>query len=459
MSKERRLPISIKELLAAREPRPNVLVQGWVRTRRDSRDFSFLEINDGSILGNLQVVVAANSKGYSALKEARLGAAVSVYGDLKESLGQGQKWELGASELVIVGQSDSDYPLQKKRHTDEYLREIAHLRPRTNKYGAAFRLRSEAALAIHDFFRAKGFFYVHAPIITGSDAEGAGEMFQVTTLKEFSDPAFKNDFFGHYAALTVSGQLEAELLALALGKVYTFAPAFRAENSNTARHAAEFWMVEPEMAFADLAADMELAESLVKTVAKEVIERRAQDVGLFNQFVEPGLEARLRVLIEADYPKVQYREAIKILTKANKRFEFSPTFGADLATEHEKFLAEEYFLGPVFVYDYPKTLKPFYMRLNDDQETVAAMDLLVPKAGELIGGSQREERLDVLTARLTELGLKADSYWWYLDSRRWGSAPHAGFGLGFERLIMTLTGIANIRDAIPFPRTPKTLAF
>ncbi|MDR1608208.1 MAG: asparagine--tRNA ligase [Deltaproteobacteria bacterium] len=453
------LRVRIKELLLAESPRPGVLVMGWVRTRRDSRDFSFIEINDGSCLANLQVIVTDKAFGADLVKDLATGAAVAISGDLSPSQGQGQKWELVASRLDLVGPSGSDYPLQKKRHTDEYLREMAHLRPRTNKYGAMLRLRSLVAWAIHAFFREKGFFWVHTPIITGSDAEGAGEMFQVTTLKDpAQDPTLKTDFFGQYAALTVSGQLEAELLALALDRVYVFGPAFRAENSNTARHAAEFWMIEPEAAFFDLADDMDLAEALIKSVVNVALSQGAEDLALFDKFVEPGLLARLQVLLKDQYPRVKYKEAIGLLAASQKNFEFPPAYGVDLATEHERFLCEEYFKGPVIVYDYPLSIKPFYMRLNDD-ETVAAMDLLVPKVGELVGGSQREERLEVLKARMKSLGMSEEPYWWYLDSRRWGSVPHAGFGLGFERLIMLLTGIANIRDAIPFPRTPKSLAF
>ncbi|MDR2141307.1 MAG: asparagine--tRNA ligase [Deltaproteobacteria bacterium] len=459
MTQASRPRVRIKELLLAASPQAEVFIQGWVRTRRDSRDLSFLELNDGSCLANLQVVVP-QAAGLEMVKDLTTGAAVAVFGDLVPSQGQGQKWELLAQRLTLVGPSGPDYPLQKKRHTDEYLREMAHLRPRTNKFGAIARLRGECSFAIHQFFHDRGFVYVHTPIITGSDCEGAGEMFQVTTLKDpASDPTYKTDFFGQYAALTVSGQLEAELLALALGRVYTFGPAFRAENSNTTRHAAEFWMIEPEVAFADLRDDMDLAEALIKSVVGFALRDCAEDLALFDKFVEPGLLARLRVLVESEYPRLPYAEAIRILAASGRKFEFPPVFGADLATEHERFLCEERFQGPVIVYDYPKTIKPFYMRLNDDGQTVAAMDLLVPKVGELVGGSQREERLDVLLERMKELGLSEDPYWWYLDSRRWGSTPHAGFGLGFERFLMTLTGIANIRDAIPFPRTPKSLAF
>jgi asparaginyl-tRNA synthetase len=352
----------------------------------------------------------------------------------------------------VVGPSGPDYPLQKKRHTDEFLREIAHLRPRGNKYGAVNRLRSESAWAVHDFFRSRGFFYVHTPIITGSDAEGAGEMFRVT-VREGGD-----GFFGRPASLTVSGQLEAETLALALDRVYTFGPTFRAENSNTARHAAEFWMIEPEAAFFDLADDMDLAEALVKHLVRHALDNCPDDLGLMDRFVEPGLLARLEVLAGAPYARMTHEAAVTALAASGREFAIPPAQGADLATEHERALCE-IAGGPVIVHDYPAAIKPFYMRLSDDRLTVAAMDLLVPRVGELIGGSQREERLEVLEGRMAELGLDPKDYWWYLDTRRWGSAPHAGFGLGFERLLMALTGVANIRDALPFPRTPGSLQF
>ncbi|MDR1085174.1 MAG: asparagine--tRNA ligase [Deltaproteobacteria bacterium] len=450
---------SVKELLSSSSSLPQVTVRGWIRTKRDSRDFSFLELNDGSCLANLQVVVQSTAKGYDLIKDITTGSAVAVEGDLVESQGRGQAWDLKAKNLVLTGPAGADYPLQKKRQTDEYLREMAHVRARTNKYGAMFRIRSECAWAVHRFFREKGFFYVHTPIITGSDAEGAGEMFRVTTLKEGGGTSFKDDFFGQYAALTVSGQLEAELLAHALGRVYTFGPAFRAENSNTARHAAEFWMIEPEAAFFDLSDDMSLAQNLIQSVVRFALNECAEDLALFDRFIEQGLLDRLNGLLYSDYPRIPYAEAIRILTDSGRKFEFSPFWGADLATEHERFLCEEHFKSPVIVFDYPKTIKPFYMRLNDDGQTVAAMDLLVPKVGELVGGSQREERTEVLLSRMAELGLKTEPYWWYLDSRRWGSTPHAGFGLGFERFLMMLTGVSNIRDVIPFPRTPKNLAF
>jgi len=436
-----------------------VTVGGWVRTRRDAKGFSFLEINDGSCLANLQVVADQSLPSYGAVKNAATGAAVEIKGLVTPSRGGGQKWELQAQEIALIGPADPEtYPLQKKRHSDEFLRDIAHLRARTNKFGAIFRLRSHFSRAVHDFFHQNGFFHVHTPIITGSDCEGAGELFRVTTLPP--GPAkLEDDFFGKEAGLTVSGQLEAEMLALALGKVYTFGPTFRAENSNTPRHAAEFWMIEPEMAFADLADNMDLAENLVRHVVKFALSETKDDLSLFDRFVEPGLFGRLENLLADSYARVPYTEAIDILKSSKKKFEYEPAWGADLQTEHERHLCEEHFKKPVIVYDYPAGIKPFYMRLSDDGRTVAAMDLLVPKVGELVGGSQREERLDVLTGRMEQMGLSLDNYWWYLDSRRFGSVPHAGFGLGFERLLMLLTGVSNIRDVIPFPRTPKNLEF
>jgi asparaginyl-tRNA synthetase len=434
-----------------------VLVQGWVRTRRDAKGVSFVEVNDGSCLSNLQLVIEEGSGPFALAKELATGAAVGAVGRLVESRGQGQRWELAVGEVAVIGPSGPDYPLQKKRHTDEFLREIAHLRPRGNKAGAVLRLRSESAWAIHDFFRQRGFFYVHTPIITGSDAEGAGEMFRVTT-REGQEAGGPSDFFGKPAALTVSGQLEAEALALALDRVYTFGPTFRAENSNTARHAAEFWMIEPEAAFFDLADNMDLAEALVRSVARQVLEGSAEDLGLLDRFVEKGLLGRLEALAGGPYARVAHQAAVEELLRSGREFALAPAQGADLATEHERALCE-IVGGPVIVYDYPAAIKPFYMRVNDDGRTVAAMDLLVPRVGELIGGSQREERLSVLSRRLAQLGLDPKDYWWYLDTRRWGTAPHSGFGLGFERLLMTLTGVANIRDVIPFPRTPGSLEF
>ena len=449
----------IAKLLAGQEAENSeVEVCGWVRTRRDAKGFSFLELNDGSSLANLQVVAEETLSDYEAVRKANTGAAVAVRGLLTASPGSGQKWELKATGLRLLGEADPEtYPLQKKRHSDEFLREIAHLRPRTNKFGAVFRLRSRAAWAVHDFFRERGFFHVHTPIITGCDCEGAGEMFRVTTLAG-SGPA-ADDFFGREAALTVSGQLEAELMALALGRVYTFGPTFRAENSNTPRHVAEFWMIEPEMAFAGLPENMDLAESLIKYVVENALSQGRDDLALFDRFVEPGLFARLENLLADNYVRLPYGEAIDLLKSSGQKFEYKPIWGADLQTEHERHLCETHFKKPVIVYDYPLSLKPFYMRLNDDGRTVAAMDLLVPKVGELVGGSQREERLDILSGRMETLGLDPDAYWWYLDTRRFGSVPHAGFGLGFERLLLLLTGLGNIRDVIPFPRTPKNLEF
>ncbi len=454
------MKVMVTDVLAGRVPEGGeILARGWVRTRRDAKGFSFLEINDGSCLANLQVVADEALPTFAAVREAHTGAALAVRGRVVTSPGGGQKWELRAEEVTLLGPADPEtYPLQKKRHSDEFLREIAHLRARTNKFGALFRLRSHCARAVHEFFHQRGFFYVHTPIITGSDCEGAGELFRVTTLPPGSQK-FEEDFFGREAGLTVSGQLEGEMLALALGRVYTFGPTFRAENSNTPRHAAEFWMIEPEMAFADLADNMELAESLIKHVVNFALTEARDDLALFDRFVEPGLFDRLANLTAEAYERLPYGQAIDILRNSKRKFEFEPVWGMDLQTEHERHLCEVHFKKPVIVHDYPATIKPFYMRLSDDGRTVAAMDLLVPKVGELVGGSQREERLDVLTRRMDELGMDQKNYWWYLDSRRFGSAPHAGFGLGFERLLMMLTGAANIRDVIPFPRTPKNLEF
>jgi len=460
----------IRDALDASGPRDSILVCGWVRTRRDAKGLSFLELNDGSTLANIQVIVDEGTPAHAALEPINTGASVAVRGALIDSPGKGQKWEIRATELLLYGAADPEtFPLQKKRHSDEFLRTIAHLRPRTNKFGAMFRIRSEAAFAVHEYFRENGFFHVHTPILTSSDAEGAGEMFRVTTLPVSGPPLpkgakvlenpFEEDFFGRECNLTVSGQLEAENMALALGKVYTFGPTFRAENSNTPRHCAEFWMIEPEMAFADLLSNMDLAEDLTRVVVRRVLERCPEDIDLFNRFVDTNLLARLNKLVNEPFARVSYTEAVEILQKSGKVFEFSAFFGTDLQTEHERYLAEEHFGKPVIVYDYPKTIKAFYMRLNDDEKTVAAMDLLVPRIGELVGGSQREDRLEMLEKRIRELGHDMSLYWWYLDLRRFGSAPHAGFGLGFERLLMLLTGVTNIRDVIPFPRTPKNLEF
>jgi asparaginyl-tRNA synthetase len=443
-----------------------ILVKGWVRTRRDAKGVSFLEVNDGSSLNNLQVVIDESALVDGSLTGVSTGAAVEVEGALVESPGKGQRWEAQATHVRLLGAADPEtYALQKKRHTDEFLRSIAHLRPRTNKYGALFRIRSESAFAVHSFFRNRGFYYLHTPIITGSDCEGAGAMFRVTTVspvvRESAQSAniYADDFFGKEAYLTVSGQLEAELFACALGNVYTFGPTFRAEDSNTPRHAAEFWMIEPEMAFADLEDNMDLAEALVKSLVVHVMEHCAGDLELFGRFIDQDLMRNLEVIAKAAYVRLPYTEAIEILQRSGKAFEFPITYGADLQTEHERYLTEESFKKPVIVYNYPKEIKPFYMRVNDDDRTVAAMDLLVPRVGELVGGSQREERLERLERRMQESGMNREDYWWYLDIRRFGTVPHAGFGLGFERFLMTVTGVANIRDVIPFPRTPKHLEF
>ena len=456
----------IAKLLVAQEPAEQVLIKGWVKTRRDAKDFSFVEINDGSCLKNMQVIANQNLSNYEDVKKLTTGSSVAVKGALVESQGGNQKYEIVADEIKVYDIAPEEFPLQKKRHTDEYLRTIAHLRPRTNKYGAAFRVRSELSYAIHKFFNERGFRYVHTPIITGSDCEGAGEMFQVTTLDLNNPPRTKEgkidyaqDFFGKEAHLTVSGQLNGEMYALALGDIYTFGPTFRAENSNTPRHAAEFWMIEPEMAFADIYDDMDLAEDMVRFCISHVMENCREDIEFFNKFVDNTLIDTLNNIIENGFARITYTEAIEIMQKSGKKFDYKPEYGIDMQTEHERFLAEEHFKRPVIVRDYPKEIKAFYMRLNDDGKTVAAMDVLVPRIGELIGGSQREERYDVLVAKIKECGMRIEDYEWYLDSRRFGSVPHAGFGLGFERMMMLVTGIANIRDVLPFPRTPKSINF
>jgi asparaginyl-tRNA synthetase len=442
-----------------------VLIKGWVRTRRDSKGFSFIEVNDGSSLKNIQVVADEKLSNYEDIKKLTTGSALAVSGHLVESKGGGQKWEIQADGVEVIQLAPEDYPLQKKRHTDEFLRSIAHLRPRTNKYGAAFRIRSEMAYGIHKFFRDRGFRYLHSPILTGSDCEGAGELFRVTTLDMNNPPTkegkadYLKDFFGKEANLTVSGQLSAEMFALALGDVYTFGPTFRAENSNTRRHAAEFWMVEPEMAFCDLDGNMDLGEALIRELTTYAMDECTEDLELFAKWVDKTLMATLENIAQSDYVRLPYREAVEILNKSGRKFEYPVGFGNDLQTEHERYLTEKHFKKPVIVYDYPKTIKPFYMRVNDDDETVAAMDVLVPRIGEIIGGSQREERLEVLEARIDEMKMDKDPLWWYLDARRYGSVPHSGFGLGFERFLMMVTGIRNIRDVIPFPRTPSNIEF
>ncbi|MCG6973929.1 MAG: asparagine--tRNA ligase [Desulfobacterales bacterium] len=455
----------IFNLLQSDQPIDHVLIKGWVRTRRDSKNFSFLEINDGSCLKNIQIVADNALTNYDDITRLSTGSAVAVSGKLIESKGSGQKWEIVAKRLEIISIAPETFPLQKKRHTDEYLRTIAHLRPRTNKYGAAFRIRSELSFAIHKFFRDRGFKYIHSPIITGSDCEGAGELFRVTTLPMDHPPLldgktdYTKDFFGKEANLTVSGQLSAEMFALALGDVYTFGPTFRAENSNTSRHVAEFWMVEPEMAFCDLKGNMDLGEEIIKFLTGFILDACIEDIELFAKYVDKQLITTLNHVAEAEFKRISYTTAVEILKQSGKTFEFEIDFGKDLQTEHERYLTEAHFKKPVIVFDYPKTLKPFYMRLNNDQKTVAAMDVLVPRIGEIIGGSQREERLDVLENRMDEMKMPKQNYWWYLDSRRFGSVEHSGFGLGFERLLMLVTGITNIRDVIPFPRTPNSIEF
>ena len=450
----------IVSLLEADQPIEKVLVKGWVRTRRDAKDFSFIELNDGSSLKNIQIIANNNLSNYEEVKKITTGSSLAVTGALVESKGGNQKYEIVAGEIEIYSLAPDDFPLQKKKHTDEYLRTIAHLRPRTNKYGAAFRVRSELSFAIHKFFNDRGFRYVHTPIITGSDCEGAGEMFQVTTLDLNNVPKlpdgsvdYSKDFFGKAAHLTVSGQLNGEMYALGLGDIYTFGPTFRAENSNTTRHAAEFWMIEPEICFADLKDDMILAESMLKYVIRYVLENAPEEMAFFNQFVDKGLIERLQHVVNSDFGHVTYTEAIKILEKHNDEFDYKVFWGCDLQTEHERYLTEKEFKRPVFVTDYPKEIKAFYMKLNEDGKTVAAMDCLVPGIGEIIGGSQREDNLEILEKRMEELGLNKEDYQFYLDLRRYGSARHAGFGLGFERCVMYITGMGNIRDVIPFPRT------
>ncbi len=455
----------IIQLLKRDTPADELLVKGWVRTRRGSKDFSFLEINDGSCLKNIQVIADKELNNYSEIEKLTTGSAVSVMGKLMASPGKGQTWEIHANKIDIVSLAPESFPLQKKRHTDEYLRSIAHLRSRTNKYGAAFRIRSELSFAIHSFFRERSFKYIHTPILTGSDCEGAGELFKVTTLDLDNIPMsdgnvdYEKDFFGKEANLTVSGQLSAEMFALSLGDVYTFGPTFRAENSNTPRHVAEFWMIEPEMAFCDISENMTMAETMLKFLIQHIMDNCKEDLNLFAKFVDKNLMATLNNIVSSNFKRLQYEEAVEILKESGNKFEYPIEYGNDLQTEHERYLTENHFKKPVIVYNYPKTIKPFYMRINDDGKTVAAMDVIVPRIGEIIGGSQREERLEILEKRMDEMNLPKDNYWWYLDSRRFGSVPHSGFGLGFERLLMLVTGISNIRDVIPFPRTPKSIEF
>ncbi|MEB3828010.1 asparagine--tRNA ligase [Phormidium sp. CCY1219] len=458
----------IAEILRSGQPDESIMVQGWIRTKRELKEFAFMEVNDGSSMANLQVVLDKDLPEYeNVLKQSNTGASVQVSGVLVESPAKGQRIELKASEIKVFGDSDPEtYPLQKKRHSFEFLRAIGHLRGRTNTLGAVFRVRNAVANAIHQFFQERGFLWVHTPIITASDCEGAGEMLAVTSLNlkdvprlDSDDVDYSQDFFGKPAYLTVSGQLEAEVMAMAFSNVYTFGPTFRAENSNTSRHLAEFWMVEPEMAFCDLTGDMDLAEAFLKYVFKSVLENCPEDMEFFNKRIDKTVLETADNIINNQFERISYTKAVELLEKSNKKFEFPVEWGLDLQSEHERYLAEKYFKKPVIVTDYPIGIKAFYMRLNDDEKTVAAMDILAPKIGEIVGGSQREERLDVLERRIKAQGLDIDNYWWYMDLRRYGTVEHAGFGLGFERLVQFMTGMANIRDVIPFPRAPLTIEF
>ncbi|MBD2509142.1 asparagine--tRNA ligase [Nostoc muscorum FACHB-395] len=458
----------IAEILRSGQPDESLLVQGWVRTKRESKGFAFIEVNDGSSLANLQVVINQDLPDYEAiLKKLNTGAAVEATGVLVASLGKGQRIELKAESVKVYGEADPDtYPLQKKRHSFEFLRTIGHLRSRTNSFGAVFRVRNACSAAIHQFFQERGFLWVHTPIITASDCEGAGELFSVTSLDLKNIPRTENqavdysqDFFAKPTYLTVSGQLEAEVMAMAFSNVYTFGPTFRAENSNTSRHLAEFWMVEPEMAFCDLEGDMDLAEAFLKHIFKYVLETCPEDMEFFNERIDKSVLATAENIINNQFERLTYTEAIKVLEKADVKFEYPVSWGLDLQSEHERYLAEQQFKKPVIVTDYPAQIKAFYMRLNDDEKTVRAMDILAPKIGEIVGGSQREERLEVLERRVLAQGLKPEDLWWYLDLRRYGTVPHAGFGLGFERLVQFMTGMGNIRDVIPFPRTPQSAEF
>ncbi|MDB9529878.1 asparagine--tRNA ligase [Oscillatoria sp. CS-180] len=457
----------ISDLLKTGQPDDSVTIQGWVRTKRAQKALCFININDGSCMSGLQVVADAETQDYDAVvAQITTGSSVKITGTLVESPAKGQRIELKASGITIFGDADETYPLQKKRHSFEFLRTIGHLRSRTNTLGAVFRVRNVCAQAVHQFFRDRNFLWVHTPILTASDCEGAGEMFTVTSLNLNQPPLSddkaidaEQDFFGKRAYLTVSGQLEAEIMAMAFTNVYTFGPTFRAENSNTSRHLAEFWMIEPEMAFCDLMGNMDLAEDFLKYIFRAVLDQCEDDMAFFNQRIDDTVLATAENIIDNEFARISYTEAVDLLLKADKKFEFPVEWGIDLQSEHERYLAEDLFKKPVIVSDYPAAIKAFYMRLNDDQKTVAAMDVLAPKVGEIIGGSQREERLDVLETRIDEAGLPRDAYWWYLDLRRYGTVPHAGFGLGFERLIQFMTGMGNIRDVIPFPRTPDNIDF
>ena len=456
----------IKEILGRESAGGDVLVQGWVKTRRSSKAVSFVQVSDGSTLADIQVVADESLPNFQAVDALTTGCSVSIIGTLVESPGKGQKYEIHAKSIEVVGESDPDtYPLQKKRHTVEFLRDIAHLRPRTNTFGAMARVRNALAYAIHSFFQDKGFLFLQAPMITASDAEGAGAMFRVTTLDlekvPMKDGAVdaEEDFFGKPTFLTVSGQLEAEIFALALSDVYTFGPTFRAENSNTSRHLAEFWMVEPEVAFCDLDGLADLSEEFLKHIFTYVLDHCQEDMGFFNQYFDKTAISTLEGIVTSDFERLTYTEAVDILQRSGKSFEFPVVWGSDLQSEHERYLAETKIGKPIIVTDYPKEIKAFYMRLNEDGKTARALDVLVPRIGEIIGGSQREERRDVLLERIRQSGLDEKNYWWYLDLRSYGTVPHAGFGLGFERTVQFVTGVANIRDVIPFPRTPNNAEF
>ena len=444
----------------------DVKVAGWIRTSRLSKNFGFIELNDGSYFKNMQIIVDEKLENFKEIGKLPISSSILVEGKLVSTEGAKQPIEIHATKITVEGESDNSYPLQKKRHTVEYLRTIAHLRPRSNMFSAVFRVRSVAAYAVHKFFQERNFVYAHSPIITGSDCEGAGEMFRITTLDLDNVPKteegkidYSQDFFGKEANLTVSGQLNAEIMALAFRNVYTFGPTFRAENSYTGRHASEFWMIEPEIAFADLEDNMELAEDMVKYIINYVLEHCPEEMEFFNAFVDKGLLERLHNIVNSDFIRITYTKAVELLLESGQKFEYPVEWGIDLQTEHERYITEQIFKAPVFVTDYPKDIKAFYMRLNEDGKTVRAMDLLVPGVGEIIGGSQREEREDVLLERIEEFGLNKEDYWWYLELRKFGTATHSGFGLGFERMIMYLTGVSNIRDVIPFPRTPKNCEF
>ena len=459
--------ISVKEARDASSIGKDVEIRGWVRTRRDSKGgFSFIEVNDGSCFGNIQIIADADLDNYeSVISQLAVGSSIVAAGELKASQGKGQSTELAASSVRLIGDAPSDYPLQKKRHSFEKLREWAHLRPRTNSFGALTRVRNQLAYSVHQFFQEEGFFYVNTPIITASDCEGAGQMFRVTSLPLDKVPLkdgkvdYTKDFFGKSAYLTVSGQLEAEIYATSLGRCYTFGPTFRAENSNTSRHLSEFWMIEPEAAFFDLQDNMGLAERFIKRLLKDALNNCSDDMDFFEQRIQKGILASLTQVMEKPFQHMSYTDAVDVLQNCGEKFEFPVEWGSDLQAEHERYLTEKHVDGPLILYNYPKSIKPFYMRCNDDDKTVTAMDVLVPQVGEIIGGSQREERLDVLLARMAEMGLSEEDYWWYVDLRKFGSVPHSGFGLGFERIVQWVSGMTNIRDCIPFPRTPGSAEF